>query len=227
MSNFSSLIAHGGSKCSNGEWNEYIKMLQVCTNKTPKNDLLPYNSKKYFEARKLIYVSGFHTSYTPAIGIAICFSCDQLVYTGQRTKNIGNYNHIGMERHWSSLCTDNQYCNVNYDEYLKIKQKSISEHNFNFSRYCTSCKAITQRAMKFNKTYSGLINKLPSSLVNEAWKRLLSRKKSPMTAEEAMKNSLYNTDMPNQETQTQNTDPICDHEEEINCHIKKELDSLS
>ncbi|CAG8661967.1 4320_t:CDS:2, partial [Paraglomus occultum] len=28
-----------------------------------------------------------------------------LVYTGQRKKNIGNYNHIGMERHWKFSCT--------------------------------------------------------------------------------------------------------------------------
>ncbi|RHZ82593.1 hypothetical protein Glove_108g35 [Diversispora epigaea] len=33
--------------------------------------------------------------------------------------------------------------------------------------------------------------------------------------------------MPDQETQTQDTDPICDHEEEINCCVKKELDNLS
>ncbi|RHZ53394.1 hypothetical protein Glove_442g18 [Diversispora epigaea] len=112
--------------------------------------------------------------------------------------------------------------------------------------------------MKFNKAYSSLINKLPPSLVNEAWKRLLSRKKSPMTKEEAstinpivesflrhevnryqkklkyqrkslplFKNSLYDIDMPDQETQTQDTNPICDHEKEINYHVKKELDSLS
>ncbi|RHZ54281.1 hypothetical protein Glove_428g127 [Diversispora epigaea] len=112
--------------------------------------------------------------------------------------------------------------------------------------------------MKFNKAYSGLIIKLPPSLVNEAWTRLLSRKRNPITKDEAsavnplvksflrhevnryqkklkyqrkswpiVKNSLYNTDMSNQETQTQNTDPICDHEEEINCQVKKELDSLS
>ena len=33
--------------------------------------------------------------------------------------------------------------------------------------------------------------------------------------------------MPDQETQTQDADPICDHEEEINTRVKKELDSLS
>ncbi|CAG8849124.1 437_t:CDS:1, partial [Gigaspora margarita] len=35
MSNFSSLIAHGGSKCLNKEWSEYVEMLQVHTNETP------------------------------------------------------------------------------------------------------------------------------------------------------------------------------------------------
>ncbi|RHZ43497.1 hypothetical protein Glove_1050g1 [Diversispora epigaea] len=119
---------------------------------------------------------------------------------------------------------------------------------------------MTQRAMKFNKAYSSLINKLPPSLVCEAWSRIISRKRNPMTEEEAssinplvesflrhevnryqkklkyqrkswplLKNSLYDTDMPDQETQTQDTAPIytCEHEEEIDCRVKKELDSLS
>ncbi|RHZ84135.1 hypothetical protein Glove_85g34 [Diversispora epigaea] len=121
--------------------------------------------------------------------------------------------------------------------------------------------------MKFNKAYSDLINKLPPSLVNEAWKRLLSRKKSPMTEEEASTinpivelflrhevnryqkklkhqrkswpldnlSNIYNNetsikisiDMVNQESQTQDTVPICEHEEEISCRVKKKLDSLS
>ncbi|RHZ54582.1 hypothetical protein Glove_426g42 [Diversispora epigaea] len=112
--------------------------------------------------------------------------------------------------------------------------------------------------MKFNKVYSGLINKLPPSLVCEAWSRIISRKRNPITEEEAssinplvesflrhevnryqkklkyqrkswpiVKNFLYDTDIPDQETQTQDTDPICVHGEEINTRVKKELDSLS
>ncbi|RHZ71752.1 hypothetical protein Glove_253g30 [Diversispora epigaea] len=139
MSNFSSLVAHSSSKCLNEEWNEYVKMPQVHNNETPsewmnriwlclqyfrENDLLPTQSKKYLEPRKNICnVSGFNTSYAPEIGIAICFSCNQLVYTGQQTKNIGNYNHIGMERHWASHCSGNSFCGVSYNEYLKIEKK--------------------------------------------------------------------------------------------------------
>ena len=100
-----------------------------------ENNRLPSQSKKYLEARKEIRywseVNGFWKSYSPEIGIAICFSCDQLVYTGLRTKNIGNYNHIGMEKHWATHCTGNSFCDVNYDDYLlKIEKKSISEYDY-------------------------------------------------------------------------------------------------
>ncbi|CAG8832239.1 1293_t:CDS:2, partial [Gigaspora margarita] len=32
---FNSLVAHGGSKCSDEEWSKYIEMPQVRTNETP------------------------------------------------------------------------------------------------------------------------------------------------------------------------------------------------
>ncbi|CAG8641489.1 645_t:CDS:1 [Paraglomus occultum] len=139
-----SLSERRGTDCTDAEWDEYIEMPQVCTNKTPsewmkriwarltyfrENDLLPNQSKKYLEARKLIrFPNG--GSYAPEIGIAICFSCDRLVYTGQRKKNIGNYNHIGMERHWKFACAGNKYCGVNYEKYSEIKQKSNFKRNY-------------------------------------------------------------------------------------------------
>ena len=39
--------------------------------------------------------------------------------------------------------------------------------------------------MKFNKAYSDLIRQLPPSLAYEAWTRLISRKRNPITEEEA------------------------------------------
>ncbi|RIB12898.1 hypothetical protein C2G38_2199396 [Gigaspora rosea] len=135
-----------GTDCTDTEWVEYCNMLQIRNNETPsewmkriwlrlqyfrKNNLLSIESKKYLKARRLIRLpnSGL---YAPEIGIAICFSCNQLVYTGQRKKNIGNYNHIGMERHWKFSCTGNKYCGVSYNEYLlKVKKKSISGYDYN------------------------------------------------------------------------------------------------
>ena len=68
------------------EWVEYCWMPQVRTNETPRkwkqriwsclqyfkeNDLLPIESKKYFNARKLIrFQDG--TSHAPTIGNVIC-----------------------------------------------------------------------------------------------------------------------------------------------------------
>jgi len=39
--------------------------------------------------------------------------------------------------------------------------------------------------MKFNEAYSDLIRQLPPSLAYEAWTRLISRKRNPITEEEA------------------------------------------
>ena len=99
-----------------------------------ENNLLP--NKRYFEARKEILlwngIRRCYDSYAPEIGIAICFSCNKLIYVGQRTKNIGNYNHIGIEKHWATHCTGNSFCNVSYDEYLqRVEQKAISGYNYN------------------------------------------------------------------------------------------------
>src|SRR5437870_5671385 len=85
------------------EWHEYCRMSQVRIRETPgeweeriwtrltyfrEKDLLPDQSKRYLEARKTIrFPDGSY--YSPTIGIAICFSCDRLVYTvctGQRKR---------------------------------------------------------------------------------------------------------------------------------------------
>ncbi|CAH1769219.1 10293_t:CDS:1 [Entrophospora sp. SA101] len=149
MDNFSELMAHSGSKCSNDEWTEYCQMPQVRTNETPGEwkeriwtrlqyfrdyDLLPTGGgEKYLEARRLTQVPSGNL-YAPTIGMAICFSCDQLVYIGEMTKNMGNnYNHIGMEKHWATHCTGNKYCGVSYEEYQKITQKPKSACKFDDS----------------------------------------------------------------------------------------------
>jgi len=146
MNNISELIAHSASTCSDEEWTECCWMSHVRINETPgewkeriwprlqyfrDNDLLPTGKgKKYLEARKLSQVSS-RDSYTPTIGLAICFSCDQLVYIGKMTKNMGNnYNHIGMEKHWATHCTGNKYCDVSYEEWQKIIQKPYSARKF-------------------------------------------------------------------------------------------------
>jgi len=59
------------------------------------------------------------------------------------------------------------------------------KYNISFSILYISCKATTQRAMKFNKAYSDLIRQLPPSIAHESWMRLISWKRNPMSEDEA------------------------------------------
>ncbi|RHZ76760.1 hypothetical protein Glove_193g52 [Diversispora epigaea] len=56
-------------------------------------------------------------------------------------------------------------------------------------------------------------------------KGLNQKRKKRIQIIEPFENLSYNIDMASQEFQ--DTVPICNHEEEINCRVKKELDSLS
>ena len=49
--------------------------------------------------------------------------------------------------------------------------------------FCTMYKYI----MAFNQAYSDLLVKLPASLINEAWVRLTSRKRNPLSKIDASK----------------------------------------
>ncbi|RHZ48449.1 hypothetical protein Glove_551g11 [Diversispora epigaea] len=142
MSNFSNLVAHGGSKCSNEEWDEYCKMGVVGSGETPsewkdrilprlqyfrENNLLPSGSAKHlFHARRLIWFPN-GTSYSPENGFAICHRCDQLVYVGE-AKYAGGYTHRGIEKHWVTSCT--AHIHISFEEFEKLKQKTESQQSF-------------------------------------------------------------------------------------------------
>src|SRR6185369_10436748 len=114
----------------------------------------------------------------------------------------------------------------------------------------------------FHPDYNPIIAKLPKSLVQRAYHRLLYHSRSPVTSEqkydrieaylyhtlevykkglnrkrkkqiktiEPLENlsRIYNAEMTNKESQTQDIVPICtcDHQEEINRRVKKEVDVL-
>ncbi|CAG8853350.1 5705_t:CDS:2, partial [Gigaspora margarita] len=93
--------------CTDAKWIEYCNMPQIRNNETSSEWMKwIWEHLTYFRKNNLLPNE------------TICFSCNQFVYTGQRKKNIGNYNYIGMERHWKFSCTSNKYCNISYNEYL-------------------------------------------------------------------------------------------------------------
>ncbi|RIB10382.1 hypothetical protein C2G38_2264839 [Gigaspora rosea] len=143
----------------------YIDTLTKEDQENRENNLLPNVSKKYLEARRLIRLPN-SGSYAPEIGIAICFSCDQLVYTGQRKKNIENYNYIGMERHWKFSCTGNKYCGVTYNEYLlKVKKKSISGYNYDNEYVLHRYELWMQNAIKKTKRAREIGKKIQACII--------------------------------------------------------------
>ena len=48
------------------------------------------------------------------------------MYTGKNIKTI--------ESHWKSACTGNKYCELKYEDYLKIKHKPKSDRTFDDTR---------------------------------------------------------------------------------------------
>ncbi|RHZ72308.1 hypothetical protein Glove_243g121 [Diversispora epigaea] len=133
MSDFNSLVAHQGSKCSNEEWTEYCWMEVVRSDETPaewrdrilfrlmyfkENDLFLVGAKHLTHARKLFrYSDG--TTYAPENGFAISHKCNQLVYIGEK---VGGYNHGGILKHWITSCS--VYIPVSFEEVKRLKQKS-------------------------------------------------------------------------------------------------------
>ncbi|CAG8834157.1 46262_t:CDS:2, partial [Gigaspora margarita] len=95
---------------------EYVKLPQVHTNET-SSEWMKWIWKRltYFRENNLLPNE------------TICFSCNQLVYTGKQTKNIKNYNHIGIERHWASHCMGNSYCGYALHRYKLWESNTIKK----------------------------------------------------------------------------------------------------
>src|SRR5215469_8564275 len=113
--------------------------------------LMHFRSNKYyscgeadcFYANKTLTIGG-HTYVTPC-GIAICYSCDQLVYLGIGRLTMGerlvydglvgqfktekfryiNFHgaHWSMYQHWATACTGNDYRKIDFKDYMEIKQR--------------------------------------------------------------------------------------------------------
>jgi hypothetical protein len=94
--------------------------------------------------------------YFKPCGIAICFSCDQLVYLGisrlstverreynalegkyttTKSRNISFNGKCGMYQHWATACTGNKFCNLNYKDYMEMGQLIPSDDWMAFHKY--------------------------------------------------------------------------------------------
>ncbi|RHZ80461.1 hypothetical protein Glove_135g81 [Diversispora epigaea] len=85
-----------------------------------KNNCLFVSHKRYMVARKILYLWEGDLGSAFEVNIAICYSCDQLVYS-----NIGCKYGIChfMDKHWSTNCTGNAYCDISFRDYIEFKNK--------------------------------------------------------------------------------------------------------
>ena len=90
------------------EWKERISTtMSYCRD----NNHFPEPQKRYLRARKM---SGYNHDYAKLVNIAICHSCNQLIYLNSR-----NYK---MDEHCRTNCTRNKFCDISFSEYLKLKE---------------------------------------------------------------------------------------------------------
>ena len=84
-----------------------------------KNYLLINSHKRYLIARKQTYLL-YQCNVWFGVNIGICYSCNQLVYS-----KIGSgyeyFHAFFMDKHWRTNCTGNEYCDMSFEDYMKLK----------------------------------------------------------------------------------------------------------
>ncbi|RHZ76057.1 hypothetical protein Glove_207g17 [Diversispora epigaea] len=151
-----SLSESHGTNCTDAEWDKYIRIGIVRDSETPteENNLLPTESKKYLEARKLVLVPTLGT-YAPAIGLAICFSCDQLIFNGDQTAKMSGCNYIGMQKSNSAYTFDDKMHMYQYGLWMQNAIRKI-ERAREISRKIRAAKVIQQKWIEYMYRPDGL-----------------------------------------------------------------------
>ncbi|CAI2194931.1 3408_t:CDS:2, partial [Funneliformis geosporum] len=100
----------GGFEGTYEEHVEYIGLRYIMDGETPKKD--------YFCARKALPYLVDGQKLFPKCGMAICYSCNKVVYPGIEHLSVGERSvYNGLE-----ACTGNKFCKVNFEEYMELKQ---------------------------------------------------------------------------------------------------------
>ncbi|RHZ89268.1 hypothetical protein Glove_16g110 [Diversispora epigaea] len=117
------------------EWKDYCQLPGIHSKETPSDwmkqiwdRLMDYKNrgrlagsmKRYIIANKMKYLWEGDLGYAVGVNIAICYSCNKLVYS-----NIGCKYGIChfMDKHWSTNCTGNAYCDISFRDYIEFKNK--------------------------------------------------------------------------------------------------------
>ncbi|GES88723.1 hypothetical protein GLOIN_2v1736264 [Rhizophagus clarus] len=162
----------GGFEGTYEEYIEYIGMRCIFDTETPSewrnriwDRLMYFRNKKYytfgekdcFYARKASSHLVDGQKIYPFCGMAICYSCNELIYLGIEHLSVGvrcvynalegkfitekfrdisfNGTHWGMYQHWATACTGNRFCKLNFKEYMEMKQRIPLDKWMSFHQY--------------------------------------------------------------------------------------------
>ncbi|KAG9295323.1 hypothetical protein G9A89_021254 [Geosiphon pyriformis] len=81
---------------------------------------------RYLVARKLKYLYEGDLGHAEGVSIAICYSCNKLVYSKIGSGYECEFRHF-MNEHWTTNCTGNDYCDISYKDYMELKNKPEAE----------------------------------------------------------------------------------------------------
>ncbi|CAG8758091.1 12313_t:CDS:1, partial [Racocetra persica] len=129
------------------EWRDNCRFLVIHKDETPSdwktriwdqltnyknNNRLTDDKKRYLIIRKMKYLWKDDLSHAVGVSIAICYSCNELVYSKIGREYEYRFHHF-MNEHWSTNCTGNAYCDISYKDYMELKSKS-EVSNFYFEK---------------------------------------------------------------------------------------------
>jgi hypothetical protein len=83
------------------------------------NHLLTDYNKRYLIARKQTYLL-YQCNVWFGVNIGICYSCNQLVYS-KLGSGYEYFHAFFMDKHWRTNCTGNEYCDMSFEDYMKLK----------------------------------------------------------------------------------------------------------
>ena len=88
-----------------------------------KNHLLTDYTKRYLIAKKPTYL--YTCDIWFGVNIGICYSCNQLVYS-KLGSGYEYFYAFFMDKHWHTNCTGNEYCDMSFEDYMKLKNNPPS-----------------------------------------------------------------------------------------------------
>ncbi|RHZ84710.1 hypothetical protein Glove_78g203 [Diversispora epigaea] len=95
------------------KWKDYCQLPGI-------HSRLAGSMKRYIIANKMKYLWEGDLGHAVGVNIAICYSCNKLVYSNIECKyGICHF----MDKHWSTNCIGNAYYDISFRDYIEFKNK--------------------------------------------------------------------------------------------------------